>query len=116
MVSGRAVGQAADVHRLDRRQLLAKAAGAVVAGNVYAALAAKGGTIPAGSCATVGIGGLALGGGIGLASRKLGTTSDSVEWLRIVTADGRVLDCNERKRADLFWACRGGGGRNFGIV
>jgi len=84
--------------------------------DVYAALAAKGGTVPAGSCATVGIGGLALGGGVGLASRRLGTTSDNVESLRIVTADGRLLDCDERRNADLFWACRGGGGRNFGIV
>jgi FAD/FMN-containing dehydrogenase len=84
--------------------------------DVYAALAAKGGTIPAGSCPTVGIGGLALGGGIGLASRRLGTTSDNVESLRIVTADGRLLDCDRRRNEDLFWACRGGGGRNFGIV
>jgi FAD/FMN-containing dehydrogenase len=84
--------------------------------DVYAALAAKGGTIPAGSCATVGIGGLALGGGIGLASRRWGTTSDNIESVRIVTADGRVLDCDERRNEDLFWACRGGGGGNFGIV
>jgi FAD/FMN-containing dehydrogenase len=84
--------------------------------DVYAALAARGGTVPAGSCATVGIGGLALGGGIGLASRRLGTTSDNVESLRIVTADGRVLDCDKRRNEDLYWACRGGGGRNFGIV
>jgi FAD/FMN-containing dehydrogenase len=84
--------------------------------DVYAPLAAKGLTIPAGSCATVALGGLALGGGIGLASRKLGTTSDSVESLRIVTADGKLLTCDERHHADLFWACRGGGGRNFGIV
>jgi hypothetical protein len=84
--------------------------------DVYAALAAKGGTIPAGSCASVGIGGLALGGGIGLASRKLGTTSDNVVSLRIVAADGRLLQCDKAKNPDLFWACRGGGGRNFGIV
>jgi hypothetical protein len=84
--------------------------------DVYAPLAARGLTIPAGSCATVALGGLALGGGIGLASRKLGTTADAVESFRIVTADGRLLTCDERHNADLFWACRGGGGRNFGIV
>ncbi len=84
--------------------------------DVYAALAAKGATIPAGSCASVGIGGLALGGGIGLVSRKLGTTSDNIVSLRIVTADGRLLTCDKTKNPDLFWACRGGGGRNFGIV
>jgi FAD/FMN-containing dehydrogenase len=84
--------------------------------DVYAALAGKGATIPAGSCASVALGGLALGGGIGLAARKLGTTSDNVQALRIVTADGRLLTCSASKNADLFWACRGGGGRNFGIV
>ncbi|MGE5272260.1 MAG: FAD-binding oxidoreductase [Verrucomicrobiota bacterium] len=84
--------------------------------DVYSALAGKGLTVPAGSCASVALGGLALGGGIGLASRKLGTTSDNIESLRIVTADGRLLTCNAKHNADLFWACRGGGGRNFGIV
>jgi FAD/FMN-containing dehydrogenase len=84
--------------------------------DVYAPLAGKGLTIPAGSCASVALGGLALGGGIGLASRKLGTTSDNIESLRIVTADGRLLTCDAKHNADLFWACRGGGGRNFGIV
>jgi FAD/FMN-containing dehydrogenase len=84
--------------------------------DVYAALAARGVTIPAGSCPTVGIGGLAQGGGIGLASRRMGTTSDNVTAFGVVTADGRYLACNERRNADLFWACRGGGGGNFGIV
>jgi FAD/FMN-containing dehydrogenase len=84
--------------------------------DVYAALARKEATIPAGSCPTVGIGGLALGGGIGLTARRFGTTSDNVESLRIVTADGRLLTCDKRHNSDLFWACRGGGGRNFGIV
>ena len=84
--------------------------------DVYAPLAGKGLTIPAGSCASVALGGLALGGGIGLASRRFGTTSDNVQSLRIVTADGRLLTCDAKHNADLFWACRGGGGRNFGIV
>lgn len=33
----------------------------------------------------------------------------------IVTADGDILTCNETQNSDLFWACRGGGGGNFGI-
>ena len=84
--------------------------------DVYARLAKAGGTIPAGSCPTVGVGGLALGGGIGFASRKLGTTADNVLALTIVTADGRVLTCDRSRHADLYWACRGGGGGNFGVV
>src|SRR5262245_3224940 len=84
--------------------------------DVYDRLAKAGGTIPAGSCPTVGVGGLALGGGVGFASRKLGTTADNVLALTIVTADGRVLTCDRSRHADLYWACRGGGGGNFGVV
>ncbi len=84
--------------------------------DVYARLAKAGATIPAGSCPTVGVGGLALGGGVGFASRKLGTTADNVLALTIVTADGRVLTCDRSRHADLYWACRGGGGGNFGVV
>ncbi len=84
--------------------------------DVYTALANRGLTIPAGSCPTVGVGGLALGGGVGLASRALGTTSDNVVGLTVVTADGQVRVCDARTNPDLYWACRGGGGGNFGIA
>ncbi len=84
--------------------------------DIYSALAARGLTIPAGSCPTVGIGGHAQGGGIGLAGRAFGATCDNITALTIVTADGRALNCNARENSDLFWACRGGGGGNFGVV
>src|SRR5207244_11131777 len=58
--------------------------------DVYAGLWGEGVTIPAGSCPTVGIGGQALGGGVGFLGRKLGTTSDNLLGLTLVTADGRV--------------------------
>ena len=84
--------------------------------DVDATLADHGVTIPAGSCPTVGIAGLALGGGHGYSARKLGLTCDSLREVRIVTADGKVLVANARQHSDLFWACRGGGGGNFGIA
>jgi FAD/FMN-containing dehydrogenase len=81
--------------------------------DVYAALARRGVTIPSGSCPTVGIGGLATGGGMGLAGRELGLTIDRVRSYDVVTADGakRRVEGDD----DLFWALRGGGG-SFGIV
>ncbi|MBE2317774.1 FAD-binding oxidoreductase [Solirubrobacter sp. CPCC 204708] len=81
-------------------------------GDVYARLAARGVTIPAGSCPTVAVGGLVLGGGMGLAGRAMGLTCDRVRSFDIVDAEGR------RRRVDdgaLFWALRGGGG-SFAIV
>jgi FAD/FMN-containing dehydrogenase len=84
--------------------------------DVYAALAAHGLTIPAGSCPSVGIAGHALGGGMGLAARRWGLTTDNLLEAQIVTADGRIRTVNEHSDRDLFWALRGGGGGNFGVV
>lgn len=72
--------------------------------------------IPGGSCPTVGVAGLTQGGGHGWSGRKFGLTSDNVKQLTIVTADGQVRVCNAHQNSDLYWACRGGGGGNFGIV
>jgi FAD/FMN-containing dehydrogenase len=84
--------------------------------DVYRALAAKGVTIPAGSCPSVGIGGHALGGGMGLAGRAFGLTTDNILAAKIVTADGRLRTVNRNTDPGLLWALRGGGGGNFGIV
>jgi FAD/FMN-containing dehydrogenase len=84
--------------------------------DVYSALWSGRRTIPGGSCPTVGIAGLALGGGVGFSSRLHGTTSDNVLALTLVDASGRVRTCSASEHADLYWACRGGGGGNFGIV
>lgn len=84
--------------------------------DVYHRLGADGVTIPAGSCPTVGISGLTLGGGHGVVSRAYGLTSDSLTGARIVTADGKTLDVSKDREADLFWALRGAGNGNFGVV
>jgi FAD/FMN-containing dehydrogenase len=84
--------------------------------DVYTALSQHGRSIPGGSCATVGVSGLALGGGHGFLSRKWGMASDNVTGLELVTADGKRRVCNAHENADLYWASRGGGGGNFGVV
>ncbi len=84
--------------------------------DIYAALARDGLALPGGSCPTVGISGLTLGGGVGVIGRKFGLTSDNLTALQIVTADGSLLSCDAGQNQDLFWACRGGGGGNFGIA
>ncbi|MFC0602697.1 FAD-dependent oxidoreductase [Streptomyces palmae] len=84
--------------------------------DVYTQLAAHGVTVPGGSCPTVGISGLTLGGGHGVVSRAYGLTADSLTGARIITADGRSLDVSKDREAELFWALRGAGAGNFGVV
>jgi FAD/FMN-containing dehydrogenase len=85
-------------------------------GDVYDALEPHGVAIAAGCGPTVGIAGLVLGGGLGILGRKHGLTCDQLVAARVVLADGRVVDCDERRHADLFWALRGAGGGQFGVV
>ena len=112
-------GVVVDLQRL-KRVAVSQGHGVVGAGarlgNVYSGLATHGLAIPAGTCPSVGIGGHALGGGFGLASRAWGLASDNVLAVQIVTADGKVLVVDANHHPDLYWACRGGGGGNFGLV
>ena len=84
--------------------------------DIYAETARAGAGITGGSCATVGIAGLALGGGIGVMSRVWGLTCDDLLAAEIVTADANILTCDGQREPDLFWALRGGGGGSFGVV
>ena len=85
-------------------------------GQVYAALHAYGLTLPAGCGPSVGIAGLTLGGGIGLLGRKHGLTCDRLLGVQVVLPDGTVVDCDHDHEPDLFWALRGAGGGQFGVV
>ena len=68
-----------------------------------------------GECATVGVVGLTLGGGLGWLSGKHGAACDNLLSAELVTADGRLLRTSATENSDLFWAIRGGGG-NYGVV
>jgi FAD/FMN-containing dehydrogenase len=85
-------------------------------GNVYEVLQEQNVTIAGGTCPPVGIAGLTLGGGLGILGRKYGVASDLLLGAQIVLADGSILDCDESHNEDLFWALRGAGSGNFGVV
>ncbi|EDP95740.1 FAD-binding oxidoreductase [Kordia algicida OT-1] len=70
--------------------------------------------LPSGSCATVGIAGLTLGGGYGFFSRKYGLTCDSLQEITMVDGNGNIH--HESGNSAILKACKGGGNGNFGIV
>ncbi|MEV0953847.1 FAD-binding oxidoreductase [Promicromonospora sp. NPDC050249] len=85
-------------------------------GEVYAALAEHGVTISGGTCPSVGVSGLTLGGGHGLLSRAYGLSCDNLVEATVVTADGAVRTCSAEQEPDLFWALRGAGNGSLGVV
>ncbi len=89
--------------------------GGVRNSEVYGALEEAGVTITHGRCPTVRAAGFLLGGGIGFNMRLFGIASDHLVSTEVVMADGSIVSASDTENGDLFWACRGGGGGNFGI-
>jgi FAD/FMN-containing dehydrogenase len=85
-------------------------------GQLYQAIAPHGFAFPGGSCPTVGVSGHLLGGGYGYLARPFGLACDNVLSLDLVDPAGQQIHADAQQNADLFWACRGGGGGSFGIV
>jgi hypothetical protein len=84
--------------------------------DVVNALAPSGLTVSGGFCPTVALGGFLQGGGIGLLSRSVGVTCDTVVSARVALASGQIVTASATEHPDLYWAIRGGGGGNFGVV
>jgi len=84
--------------------------------DVISELGMAGYAIPTGTCGTVGVAGLTLGGGIGFLGRPYGLTCDSVVSFTLLTADASIIEVNANNYPDLFWALCGGGNGSYGIV
>ncbi|WP_404475433.1 FAD-binding oxidoreductase [Microbacterium aerolatum] len=100
---------------LDGEDAVVHIGGGAVWGDVAATLADDGLAISSGDAASVGVGGLTLGGGIGWMVRSWGLAADQLVGAQVVTATGDIVEASADENPDLFWALRGGGG-NFGIV
>jgi FAD binding domain/Berberine and berberine like len=83
---------------------------------IYSAVAAQGFAFAGGSCPTVGIAGHALGGGMGLLGRRYGLCCDNMIGVRLVKADGTIVEADATNAPDILWASRGGGGGSFGVA
>lgn len=114
-------GMVIDLRRISRVRILDPAARRVRVGAgatwgaVAKAIQPNGLAMTAGDTASVGVGGLTLGGGIGWMVRRYGLAIDNLAGADLVTADGRLIRADATSHDDLFWALRGGGG-NFGVV
>ncbi|EGC30796.1 hypothetical protein DICPUDRAFT_6436, partial [Dictyostelium purpureum] len=72
---------------------------------------------PGGSCPSVCLGGLALGGGSNMLSITHGYMLDNIIEITILLENGEVVRANkDNQYCDLFWALRGSGHTNYGIV
>ena len=100
---------------IDAESRTAWAETGLTAGEYTVAAAERGLATGFGDAGTVGVGGIALSGGIGFLVRKHGMTIDDLLAVEVVTADGELLRADADNHPDLFWALRGGGG-NFGVV
>lgn len=87
---------------------------AITLKQLYETLIPLGYYIPGGSCQSVAIGGLALGGGYGILSRAYGLTCDSLIEATMVTSDGSIISTKNDR--ELLWLLKGGGNGNFGVI
>ncbi|KAF1994526.1 FAD-binding domain-containing protein [Amniculicola lignicola CBS 123094] len=84
--------------------------------NVTEVLDPLGIAVTGGRDMNVGVSGLILGGGISFFSGQYGWACDNVRGYEVVLASGRIIYASPSENDDLYWALRGGGSLNFGIV
>ena len=102
--------------KIDHKNNITKIQAGALLGPVIDDLSKENIIVPFGTCATNGLAGLALGGGIGFSLREHGLTLDNIIDMKVVLANGNVVSANHKENSDLFWGLRGGGGGNFGVV
>ena len=93
-----------------------RAEGGALWSDVHKVLEVTDRSIVGGGCQVVGVVGLALGGGVGWTSRHRGLVAHNVLSATVVLPNSTVVDVDHENHPDLFWALKGAGGSNFGVV
>lgn len=101
--------------QIDPVTAIAKVQAGATSADIVAAADPLGLALTTGDTASVGVGGLTTGGGMGFMVRKYGLTIDNLISAQVVLADGSVVTASRNDHPNLFWAIRGGGG-NFGVA
>jgi len=102
--------------RIDQTRNLVQVQGGVRNRRLYEFLSSRGYPFPGGTCPSMGVSGYTLGGGWGYSCRLFGLGCDNLIELELIDYKGKLLVASQLVNADLFWACRGAGGGNFGVV
>jgi hypothetical protein len=85
-------------------------------GELNAVLGTYGLHVPGGTCDDVGVAGHMMGGGYGFTSRQYGMNCDRVLAVKVMLADGTIVEGSPDGNPDLHWAIRGGTGNQFGVL
>ena len=104
------------MNKIELNDKTVKIQGGVRNRELYEAVCGAGYPFPGGGCPTVGAVGYTLGGGWGYSSRLFGLGCDQLIEAEMITANGELVVANETQNEDLFWALRGSGGGNFGVI
>lgn len=110
-----------DISKMDNiainyKENIVKIGAGVSNGQLYNFISREGYPFPGGTCPTVCLSGYSMGGGWGLSSRKLGLGCDSLLEVELINYKGELIVANRYKNKDLFWAVRGAGDGNFGVI
>jgi hypothetical protein len=85
-------------------------------GNLITALGKKNYIAATGEAASVGISGLSLAGGKGYLTRLYGMACDNILEVDLINYEGKLIKANSNTNSDLFWAIKGAGIGNFGVI
>jgi FAD binding domain/Berberine and berberine like len=101
---------------VDLRRRRANVGAGTTLGELNSVLDTYGLHVPGGTCNDVGVAGHMMGGGYGFTSRQYGLNCDNVVGVKVMLADGTIVEGTPKLNPDLHWAVRGGTGNQFGVL